>query len=205
MRRMYSQAELSAIIKEVFLEDVASGQIDLPDLIEQALPEVNPAGLDFSNVDFVAKTVNQINNDWELEIDENTFEAQENWVIEPIYCKLFVRNAKLCGVFLIGATNNTGASATPNVYTKAISIPTSYAEKLYDYAGHKVSEQVSPANLTCFPSTTTSLANGGARTAQTSLISNSNNANEVKIFFGGSSIASGSTLYIEARFWLSLI
>lgn len=41
MRRMYSQAELSAIIKEVFLADVASGQIDLPDLIQQALPEID--------------------------------------------------------------------------------------------------------------------------------------------------------------------
>ena len=52
MRRMYSQAELSAIIKEVFLADVASGEIDLPDLIEQALPEV-----DFSEFDLECKSV----------------------------------------------------------------------------------------------------------------------------------------------------
>ena len=41
MRRMYSQAELSAIIKKVFLEDVASGEIDLPALVTEALPDVD--------------------------------------------------------------------------------------------------------------------------------------------------------------------
>ena len=69
MRRMYSQAELSAIIKEVFLEDVASGQIDLPDLIEQALPEVDFSTADFSGVDFEAKTLNQSQPNKEFEVE----------------------------------------------------------------------------------------------------------------------------------------
>ena len=41
MRRMYSQAELSAIIKEVFLQDVADGQIDLPALVTASLSEID--------------------------------------------------------------------------------------------------------------------------------------------------------------------
>ncbi|MBO7716151.1 MAG: hypothetical protein J6S85_21480 [Methanobrevibacter sp.] len=68
MRRMYSEQELTNIIKEVFDAEVASGVFDdqIKEYAEDWLEEnpLTPSDLDFSSIDFVAKTLVQTNANW---------------------------------------------------------------------------------------------------------------------------------------------
>ena len=141
MRRMYSQAELSAIIKEVFLEDVASGQIDLPDLIEQALPEVDFSTADFSSVDFVAKTLKQTNSNWE---EDFTLPSVSGFTKANEYCRLEEINGILHLVICALYENSSGASASFSLGSIVFSnIDESISSKIYTAGGQKVSEPVS--------------------------------------------------------------
>ena len=136
MRRMYSQAELSAIIKEVFLADVASGQIDLPALIEQALPEV-----DFTELDFVAKTLSQVEPNYSLEFE---FTSTSNLEITNIYNRFMVINNMLYIIVNVAMKNISGASLTINVNDyitgKNLAIDEAIASKIYGLDGKKASE-----------------------------------------------------------------
>ena len=131
MRRMYSQAELAQIIKDVFLADVASGQIDLPDLIEQALPDVDPAGLDFTGVDFVAKTLKQTQSNYSLDLKQ-AFESG-NYSTYFKSDTAFMRFEEINGVlwlimsgrFVAQAVSGTNASFN-------LTIPNEFKEKYYN-------------------------------------------------------------------------
>ena len=142
--------------------------------------------------------------EWEQPLDSSIFEAITGWEINTIFCKLYVQNKKLIGVFLVKYTNKTGSSASPNIYTKPITIPEKYGDKIYDYAGNKVSETALNANISCFPSASTNLAYGGVRNSGTALITRETGKNIVRIFLGGVSTPNDGDLFVEARFWLAL-
>ena len=196
MRRMYSQAELSAIIKEVFLEDVASGQIDLPELIEQALPEVDPSDLDFSGVDFVAKTLKQV----EPELTINLAFAHTGFTIEQVYSKLIVANNVLYGVVNFRMTNNAEESKTLYQFggSQNLVIPEQYGSKIFDRDGHAVSESItSDAIILNVPTSGNYLLN----------FANKTTANAASIYFTSDSgliFTAGQTKFISARFFALL-
>ena len=140
MRRMYSQAELSAIIKEVFLADVASGEIDLPALIEQTLPEI-----DFSELDFVAKTIEQAEANWVLPVtipSVTNFEGDGYYAIKKV-------NGEIHIIFAVAYKNTSGATANFSLSTFSAdmsSLPVADTSKIIDMSGKNLTED--PGSIT---------------------------------------------------------
>ena len=142
MRRMYSQAELSAIIKEVFLSDVASGQIDLPALIEQALPEVDFSTANFSDIDFKAKTLEQSEPNWHYDLSISSVTWPTGLEAELVYGRLEIINGVLFFVSSLKVINTTESAISISDVTINVNVPEEIGSKIYDINGGKVSESI---------------------------------------------------------------
>lgn len=198
MRRMYSQAELSAIIKEVFLEDVASGQIDLPALIEEALPEV----------DVVAKTLYQTESNWSLDIDFSSLQSlPANCVVSNVYSKITQWNRELHIVFNFIITNNgeTQSSAF-NSFNNYITLPEEIASKIIDFENKSAHESsFAPICGGTYNLGSTAYPTALEAVTKPFVILNASTPNVINIGLSTiSAINPGGTLYISGRISLDL-
>lgn len=213
MRRMYSQAELSAIIKEVFLADVESGQIDLPQLIEDSLAEVDPSNLDFSGVEFKAKTLEQVQANSSLEFNCS---SPAGLTITNIYNRFEVIGNILYIICNVKATNDTESSISLNGQISAqavVTLPSAIAEKIYDMEGNPVSSpSVSAQAGVCatrgIVSTNVNFTSFLADFPDFNVI-HPQQANVVYVGFrhktAGMSVASGSSIWLTGRMALTLL
>ena len=103
MRRMYSQNELEKLVKDVFLADIESGEIDFVSIIEDALPVA-----DLSNLDLSVKSITS-NPNWELNLTEIPITISSDFTAEFKYGKLEIINGILYIVAVIKVTNTTSA------------------------------------------------------------------------------------------------
>ena len=204
MRRMYSQAELSAIIKEVFLSDVASGQIDLPALIEEALPEVDFSELDLVVKSVEAETLEQSEPNWSKEFN---FSDQTNLTVTNTYNRFEVINGILWIIvnlkLEVGASNYTAGGFGQGVNIEEI------ADKIYDLNGDPVSEeaQVQFCPITCAPMYIGENTSQDLLTLGRCLIQRATSqADRVNVSLRGiPTLTAGKTYYLTARVPLSLI
>lgn len=178
MRRMYSQAELSAIIKEVFLEDVASGEIDLPALVTEALPEV----------------------DYSFEQDIPAF-ALTGATIEVSYGKI-VQYGKLliidyCFNILAGENNLSDSRIDIN-----FNLPEEVANNIFDVDGHSVHES-STSPITGLDMTKAT-AKGYVPSITGAILTNSSTADRMILSFLTGSISANAHPYYEIRLILTL-
>ena len=209
MRRMYSQAELSAIIKEVFLADVASGQIDLPDLIEQALPEV-----DFSDIDLVAKTLKQVQANYSLELNAENLSLSTSLsglTLTIGYCKIEELNNVLYVVLNFSLTNTTESSIAMGNYVRLAirNLDESISEKIYDANNLPLSEAyASIVGITgCHvfhDNSNPTTGFSGANNCSVQREPNTAKGFNINIREAGS-ISAGDTRHYTGRFFLTLI
>ena len=143
MRRMYSEQELTNVIKKVFEEELESGALD--DKINQATADyiqeqgLNPEDLNFSSVDFVAKTISQSNYNWSIDVPDITI---GDLTLTKIFAKLIVINKVMYLVYEVDLANETAEDIVINssYYSANITIPAEIGQYIYDHLGKKVSE-----------------------------------------------------------------
>ena len=217
MRRMYSEQELTKVIKAVFDEEVESGALDdkIKEYAEDWLEEnpLEPSDLDFSNIDFVAKTLtqSQANNQY----DNNFTTAIAGLTIGNIFNRIQIVNGIMYFITNFKLTNNSGSSV--NITSGALlgsnnlTMSASIAEKIYDLLGNQVSDAI--ANATKIAGAV-GLASKNADTDSSYeyrpyiTILNSQSANTIRTYVKSSeaiTLDNGEVLYVTARIALSLL
>ena len=151
MRRMYSEQELTTIIKAVFDEEVESGVFDdkIKEYAEDWLEEnpLSPGDLDFSAINFVAKTLSQSNVNW-----SNTFGFSNYYglTITEIYCKLQVINNRLDIIVNFSAKNETANDITTKYIASGVAVLNSaIASKVIDFNGDDATETPASPVVVC--------------------------------------------------------
>ena len=141
MRRMYSQNELEKLVKDVFLADIESGEIDFPALISAGLESA-----DLTDVDLVVKSIKQTAPSYSVEFEPvlDATSTTAGLTITNVYNKFVVIGNILYIVAINNITNPTASNITFNAgsnnISKSVSIDESIAELIYDIDGKKVSE-----------------------------------------------------------------
>ena len=201
---MYSQAELSAIIKEVFLSDVASGQIDLPALIEQALPEVDEAT--FSGADLVAKTLSQLEAN---KVFSYNYSNITHATITNEYCKAIVVNGIMHIITLIKIETDEVGVAAYTAFGAYFDVDEDTGSKIFDVEGVPLSEDGSAnyVNIACstaYLGTNTGDFNQGTCRIVLQRL-NSNDKNRINVSVRDvPAIAANTTRYLTSRISLTL-
>ena len=199
MRRMYSQAELSAIIKEVFLEDVASGEIDLPAMIGEALPVLEEA--DLSNADVVVKTLTQAQANWSVDFGDSMVGLPTGITYAKIYNRFEVIGNILYLVLTYSLENTTASDVSTGNLSIDVTLPEEIAEKLIDISGVSAKEATSTSGISAF------LVNAGDksyplainRACYQATISNTQTANVIRVNLYTSSAVAGNPYAIGAN------
>ena len=138
MRRMYSQTELAELVKNVFLADVESGEIDFASLIADA---VTDGALE--DTDVVVNTIIQKETNWEVDIKSilNTDFVKDS---TKLYGKLVLLGNELSlvvsGQFTAKEDANTYKSLINN---QNINIPDNIASKIFRADGTTLKENPS--------------------------------------------------------------
>lgn len=207
MRRMYSQTELAELVKNVFLADVESGEIDLDSIIAEKLDEI-----DWSDIDFKPKTVAQLEANWSADI--TSFPSNSGCTATPIFCRAQQLNQEFHIVMLGKLHNNTASDISLYGLTAIeINLPEAIADKIYDVAGNKVSG--TPGSYTRIDVAFASVFKEGALGADMSKfqqcvmsVLNSSVANQIILNFNSGSsmtLKAGEDTYFESRIALDLI
>ena len=200
---MYSQAELSAIIKEVFLEDVASGQIDLPALISESFEEI-----DWSNLDFTAKTLEQVNPNYSLDLSEAFEDGNYSTYFKSNtgYLAFKVINGVLwiimSGVFVAQAWTGTNSQFQ---FVIPAEFKSKYYSKIFRMDGTPLNQSYDSATEVClFPAT---IQVGGSIYTRNAVLRSSGSANgdlEVGIYNYGNT-TEDTNIRIDIRLPLTII
>ena len=142
MRRMYSEQELTNIIKEVFDEEVESGVFDdqIKEYAEDWLEEnpLEPSDLDFSNIDFLAKTLEQSQANFKG--SNINFPAPTGLTITNTYNRLEVINQVLYCIVNFKIENNSGEEKAFQGVDLMASLEHKYASQVIDVNGDNVGE-----------------------------------------------------------------
>ena len=216
MRRMYSEQELTKIIKEVseaYIDElIEDGVFDdkIVDAVNDYLDEnpIVPGDLDFSSIDFVAKTINQVQANASVPVN-----ISGSGGVPPtdIYSRIIVIHNVLYIIFNYKLTNNTGESKTLyTVGTINATLPNAIASKIFDFAGDDVATaKVSKCTIGLGKGYVADTLSGGITAEINIELFNTETANQMQVNLakgsGGLTIANGDTKYITGRMILSLL
>ena len=131
---MYSQNELEKLVKDVFLADVESGEIDFPSLIAEGL-----AVADLTDVDLVVKTISQTTANY---VKEFNAPSVTGFTKLNEYCRFEVMGNEL-KVILCARYKNDDTENSKNFSLGAFNITgisSEVGDKVFDMGGYKLSE-----------------------------------------------------------------
>ena len=213
MRRMYSEQELTNVIKAVFEAELDAGAFD--EKINQATADyieeqgLNPEDLNFSDVDFVAKTISQTNYNWSIDIPDINFGGL---TLTKIFAKLIVINKVMYMVYEVDLANETEEDiiiGSSQYTSSAITIPAEIGQYIYDHLGKKVSES-GTGNIVITPLSNGKFGVVGSNQKSYEISLEHVGQNQVRIAMGSFSganaitIASGSSNALHGRTFIVL-
>lgn len=157
MRRMYTEQQLTAIIKEVFDAEVSSGVFDdkIKEYAEDWLEEnpLSPGDLDFTGIDLVAKTLKQLNpNESYTFTPVSTLFAGKVTRKDGYFGRAVVVNNVLMVVGFATYENEGESSVTISGadYLGNIVLSEETAEKIYRVDGTDLSGEEDTDTIVCF-------------------------------------------------------
>ena len=211
MRRMYSEQELTNIIKVVFEQELEDGAFDdkIKEYAEAWLAEnpLEPSGLDFTDIDFVAKTIQQLNPNSSQNISVST--GLTYMTPASIYCKGLNINGLYNIVISATLTENAGNSHSNlvDILYAGITLPAEIASKIYDINGDSVDEVLENSAMVCIVPIKCYNASQNKYFNATLRLNNASIANQLNMVIlcdEAQSVSANDVLYISGRVQLTL-
>ena len=154
MRRMYSEQELTNVIKAVFEQELEDGALDenVADAVDDYLTEhpVDPTAI--TGLDIAPKDVTASGNITADSIIENmsgyevSVNADSSGHITPIYSGI-VKNGNKVTIVLFANLNYTGASSV-NMFN--VKLPSAVVDKLYPYTLGSYTDVLDVKEIPCY-------------------------------------------------------
>ena len=216
MRRMYSEKELTTIIKQVseaYIDELIEDGVfntKINEYVDAYLDEnpITPSDLDFSSIDFVAKTLEQ--TEANASYDINIQSTPTGFSVDVIFKRLIVVGnvLKMIAVYKVTNTGEDSASM-PDLTFATNQLASKYKSKIVDYEGltlaqtQATSHPCSIRNGTCTISTTIS---GGTYAIGFANLYRYEGAIYIRIgSIGSLSMAGGSSRYVSSEIELALL
>ena len=216
MRRMYSEKELTTIIKEVseaYIDELIEQGVfndKINEYVDAYLDEnpITPSDLDFSSIDFVAKTINQLNANESANL---SYSSETGLDITNIYSRAEVIGNVLYFVGSIKVENTTGSAISYTCSTITFALSDAVSSKIYDVTGLALTETGTIFTRVCdfiaIMNEVAQIGSGAVTTKIMTLMRSGTNKNlSIRTLSGESfSIPANSTRYISFRTQLTLL